>query len=57
MKLSTLLARGYNVTKVVTSVTAAVAKNTVADIKSEAARLEHEKAQKLMAKLQEHESQ
>jgi hypothetical protein len=57
MKLSTLLARGYNATKVVTSVTAAVAKNTVADIKSEATRLEREKAQKLMAKLQEHESQ
>jgi len=57
MKLSTLLARGYNATKVVASVTTAVAKNTVTEIKSEADRLEREKAQKLMAKIQEHESQ
>ena len=57
MKLSTLLARGYNATKVVASVTTAVAKNTAAEIKSEADRLEREKAQKLMAKIQEHESQ
>lgn len=53
MKLSTLLARGYNATKVVTSVTAAVAKNTVMDIKSEAKRLDDEKLQKAIAKFEE----
>lgn len=53
MKLSTLLARGYNATKVVTSVTAAVAKNTVMDIKAEAKRLEDEKMQKAFAKFEE----
>lgn len=57
MKISTLIARGYNATKVVTSVTAAVAKSTAAEIKSEAARLEREKAQKLIAQLKEHEPQ
>lgn len=57
MKLSTLIARGYNATKVVASVTTAVAKTTAAEIKSEAARLEREKAQKLMAKLKDHETQ
>lgn len=53
MKLSTLLARGYNATKVVTSVTAAVAKNTVMDIKAEAKRLDDEKMQKAFAKYEE----
>ena len=56
MKLSTLLARGYNATKVVASVTTAVAKNTAAEIKSEATRLEREKAEKILAQFNKDES-
>jgi len=56
MKLSTLLARGYNATKVVASVTTAVAVNTAAEIKSEAARLEREKAERILARVNKDES-
>lgn len=56
MKLATLLARGYNATKVVTSVTAAVVKSTAAEVKSEATRLEREKAEKILAQLNKDES-
>lgn len=49
MKLSTLLAHSYNATKVVASVTTAVVKNTASEVKEEAARLEREKAKRILA--------